>query len=360
MDLPNIHQGKSTEGRISLPTLQSAADPTFVSCCTSINLCSPRRRNASDLQHIVTAVGSRSVSSAQKFIDDILASTESKDATPYGSYDEVFADKDVDAVYIGTPHTMHYENTKAALLAGKHVLCEKHPIAYKLQEVIFSGKYGKVKRIFADLSVNMEPDQRELTDRMIAPELGGGGLLDLGPYPMTMLLMHQHPDNKTKAAPSSIVGHMVPYARTGVDGHSTWIMEWKDVGVAINTASITTQMSTETAVIIQLESAEVHIDFPTYRPQGFTVIERSSKQSPKEGENPALEKTHYDCPIPETDGRGMQYQADEVARCIRDGKKESERCNLAESRIVMHVFDEVRRQGKYPVREGKAGPSKSF
>ncbi|KAJ9127671.1 hypothetical protein QFC24_001081 [Naganishia onofrii] len=176
----------------------------------------------------------------------------------------------------------------------------------------------------------------------------------------TMLLMHQHPDNKTKSGPSSIVGHMVPHERTGVDGTSTWILEWKGLGVAICTASITTQMSTETAAIIQLESAEVHIDFPTYRPQGFTVIARPSKESPAEGDLITHEKTHYDCPIPETDGRGMQYQADEVARCIRDGKKESERCDLAESRIVMHVFDEVRRQGGYPVKEGKAGPSKGL
>ncbi|KAJ9127672.1 hypothetical protein QFC24_001082 [Naganishia onofrii] len=83
-------------------------------------------RNASDIRHVVTAVGSRSVPSAQKFIDDVLSSTtDSKSATPHGSYDDVFGDKNVDVVYIGTPHTMHYENTKAALLAGKHVLCEK-------------------------------------------------------------------------------------------------------------------------------------------------------------------------------------------------------------------------------------------
>jgi predicted dehydrogenase len=173
-----------------------------------------------------------------------------------------------------------------------------------------------------------------------------------------MLLMHQHPDNKTKAGPSSISGHMIPYKRTGVDGHSTWILEWEDIGVAICTASITTQMSSETSVIVQLDSAEVHIDFPTYRPEGFTIVERPSSAAPKEGEVPAVKRIRYDCPIPETDGRGMQYQADEVARCIRDGKKESERCDLAESRIVMHVFDEVRRQGGYPVKEGKAGPSK--
>ncbi|KAJ9118848.1 hypothetical protein QFC24_006047 [Naganishia onofrii] len=410
-NLSNFYQGK---------LVAASSEQTLLICDVLMLLIRPSRisRNASDVQHIVTAVGSRSIPSAQKFINDILSSsTESKSATPYGSYDGVFADKNVDAVYIGTPHTMHYENTKAALLAGKHVLCEKvsdcgelsagrvlgglalmlpvtsspaqpftfdlteldelikiakekhlflmeavwtrfHPIAYKLQEIIFSGKYGKVKRIFADLSMNIKPDEKELTDRMIAPELGGGGLLDLGPYPMTMLLMHQHPDNKTKASPSSISGHMIPYKRTGVDGHSTWILEWEDIGVAICTASITTQMSSETSVIVQLDSAEVHIDFPTYRPEGFTIVERPSSAAPKEGEVPAVKRIRYDCPIPETDGRGMQYQADEVARCIRDGKKESERCDLAESRIVMHVFDEVRRQGGYPVKVGKAGPSK--
>jgi hypothetical protein len=47
----------------------------------------------------------------------------------------------------------------------------------------------------------------------------------------------------------------------------------------------------------------------------------------------------------------------EVARCIRDGKLESERCNLAESRIVQSVFDEVRKQGGYlgGNAKGKAG-----
>jgi hypothetical protein len=175
-----------------------------------------------------------------------------------------------------------------------------------------------------------------------------------------MLLLQQHPDNKSHAAPSSITGHMVPYARTGVDASTTWIVEWKDLGVAVCTASMTTVMSLERSVIIQLESAEIHIDFPTYRPEGFTILERPSNKSPSEGEKVNIKRTHVDCPIPAGAGRGMQYQADEVARCIRDGKLESERCSLAESRIVMHVFDEVRKQGKYPVTQGKAGPPKGL
>lgn len=171
-----------------------------------------------------------------------------------------------------------------------------------------------------------------------------------------MLLMHQHPDNKDKSPPSSIFGTMIPYPRTGVDAHSTWILEWANLNsIAICTASITTQMSTARSVSIQLDRAEITIDFPTYRPEGYSILEYPAPRSWTEEQPPPGEPVHYDCPIPETDGRGMQYQADEVARCIRDGKTESERCDLTESRIVMQVFDEVRRQGKYPVKEGKAG-----
>lgn len=92
-------------------------------------------------------------------------------------------------MYIGTPHTFHHANAKAALLAGKNVLCEKpftfdvaeldelmaiakekklflmeavwtrfQPIAYAVQDVLKSGKLGQVKRMFADFSMNFEPD----------------------------------------------------------------------------------------------------------------------------------------------------------------------------------------------------------
>lgn len=171
-----------------------------------------------DVRHIVTAVGSRSLASAQKFIDSVLPNDpELRSACkPHDSYASVFAADDVDIVYIGTPHTYHYENTRDALNAGKHVLCEKpftfdlaeldelialarekkrflmeavwtrfHPIAYEVQRVIASGEYGPVWRVLADLSLDAGCDAREAHgDRMIDPELGGGSLLDLGPYPM--------------------------------------------------------------------------------------------------------------------------------------------------------------------------------
>jgi len=81
-------------------------------------------RNATDVKHTVKAVGSRSKESADKFINTVLPAELQSGATG-GTYEEVFANPEVDVVYIGTPHTFHYENTMDALNAGKHVLCEK-------------------------------------------------------------------------------------------------------------------------------------------------------------------------------------------------------------------------------------------
>jgi len=92
---------------------------------TSYSQRSPNNsRNATDVKHTVKAVGSRSKESADKFINTVLPSELQSGATG-GTYEEVFANPEVDVVYIGTPHTFHYENTMDALNAGKHVLCEK-------------------------------------------------------------------------------------------------------------------------------------------------------------------------------------------------------------------------------------------
>lgn len=337
-----------------------------------------KARNAGDVKHVVTAVGSRSKESAEKFIKSNIpedAQSLAKGAT----YAEVYANPEVDVVYIGTPHTMHYENTKDALNAGKHVLCEKpftfdleeldeliaiakkkklflmeavwtrfQPIAYELQDLVFSGKYGRVNRMFADLSIDFNPDQMPDEHRLINAELAGGGLLDLGPYPMvwSMLMMHQNPANKSRSGPSQVTGQMTLYKRTGVDLVSSWIMAWDDVGTSICTTSIVTQSTAKSSITIQLEKADICIDFPAYRPEGYTIMPKPSNEGDEtdgKDDKPIIKS----CPVPEVAGRGMNYQADEVARCIRDGKTESARCGLEESRIVQGVFDKVRKQGGY-------------
>ena len=78
---------------------------------------------ANDIEHAphasLYAIAARKLASAQAFADEFAI------AHTYGSYAELFADPNVDAVYIATPHSHHKDQAIAALRAGKHVLCEK-------------------------------------------------------------------------------------------------------------------------------------------------------------------------------------------------------------------------------------------
>lgn len=78
-----------------------------------------------------------------------------------------------------------------------------------------------------------------------------------------MLILHQHPDNKDRTPPSNVKGHMRIYERTGVDASSFWIVDWKDVGTAVCTSSIETQMG-DKCVTVEMEGATLSIDCKSY------------------------------------------------------------------------------------------------
>lgn len=83
----------------------------------------PETRNVKDIQHeIVAAASSSSADRASEFLKKVGASSSAK---AYGSYEELVADKNVDIIYVATPHSHHYQNAMLCLEAGKNVLCEK-------------------------------------------------------------------------------------------------------------------------------------------------------------------------------------------------------------------------------------------
>lgn len=130
----------------------------------------------------------------------------------YGSYDALFADPHVDIVYIGSPHSHHYQQAKQAILAKKHVLCEKPMTvnAAQAEELFALAKENNVVLAEATWTRYMPfvPALKQLLEqgaigiplsitcsfgfpvsdraRMASPELAGGALLDLGIYPLTM------------------------------------------------------------------------------------------------------------------------------------------------------------------------------
>lgn len=156
----------------------------------------------------LTAVGSRSLEKARAFAEKFGA------VKAYGSYEELAADKDIDLIYIATPHSHHYEHAKLCLSHNKNLLIEKAftvnarqarelidiaksknlliaeaiwtrymPSRFALDKILASGVIGEAKSLTANLGYD-----NIHTERMYKPELAGGALLDLGVYPINFAL----------------------------------------------------------------------------------------------------------------------------------------------------------------------------
>ncbi|MGH2968746.1 MAG: Gfo/Idh/MocA family protein, partial [Solirubrobacteraceae bacterium] len=159
----------------------------------------------------IVAVGSRTIQSAERFGEQF--------AIPHrhASYEDLVADPDVEAVYVATPHQLHFANAMLTLGAGKHVLVEK-PLAINAAEALelvqtartaglflmegmwtrFVPHIAEIRRLLADgalgqiVTVTADHGQwfaADPTHRLFAPELGGGALLDLGIYPVAFASM---------------------------------------------------------------------------------------------------------------------------------------------------------------------------
>ena len=155
----------------------------------------------------VLAIASRTAERAAQ------AAQELQIPRSYGSYEDLLADPDVEAVYIPLPNHLHAEWTRRAAAAGKHVLCEKplamdareaagmieacrdagvalmeafmyrlHPLWLRAHELVRGGAIGELEAIQASFSYrNVDP----ANIRNIA-EYGGGALMDIGCYPINV------------------------------------------------------------------------------------------------------------------------------------------------------------------------------
>ncbi|KAI0406293.1 hypothetical protein F4802DRAFT_606281 [Xylaria palmicola] len=349
-------------------------------------LCNPATRDVSDVAHKVVAVASsRSRDGAAAFLEKVNLAPEG--VKLYGSYAELVSDPDVDCVYVATPHSHHFQNTMLALQAGKNVLCEKaftvtasqarrlvetareknlflmeavwtryFPLSIKIRELVKSGAIGTVYRVIADNSVGNDGPDGTLTfpdeNRMVNIDLAGGALLDLGIYSLTWLfqiLYHLQPE-ADKERPRTLAA-VQKYGRTGADESTSVMLHFPGhgtTGVALTSLRLATNTDGKNgggpAIKIQGALGEIQVTGPAYRPTQYRVVR-------KEGGG---EVEVVDCPIPvdreRRFGMGMFWEADEVARCLRDGRKESATLPLDESIAIMDVMEAALEQGgvKYP------------
>jgi predicted dehydrogenase len=353
----------------------------------------PSTRQVSDVKHIVAAAASSSSASrAKQFLETCKCPSS---AAAYGSYKELVKDKNVDIIYVATPHSHHYQNTMLCLLNNKHVLCEKaftvnaaqakklvetakqknlflmeavwtrfFPLSTQIRNMIQSGDLGAIHRVIADLSFGQDVENtwgaNGAKHRMVNMDLAGGALLDLGVYPLTwcfQTLYHTVPSASRK--PPSVIASVETYA-TGADEKTSMLLTFPSApggkhtahGIALTNFRVATDpdghYTSGPAVRIQGTKGEIQVSGPAFRPTHYRFIPKEADLDPhpiKAGMNAKVQE--IDCPIP---GWGMFWEADECARCIRDGKMESEVMGWEESIVVMETMDQVRRQGgvRYP------------
>lgn len=230
----------------------------------------------------LVAVGSRTRESAERF------GREFHIARCHGSYEALLADPHLRAVYIATPHPMHAQWAINAMRAGKHVLCEKplgmnaaeaaaiieaarangvflmeafmyrcHPQTHKLVELLRKNVIGQVRLIQATFSFRGSANE---TGRLLSRELGGGGILDVGCYPVSLArLVTGVATGGTFAEPVDLkaVAHVGP---TGVDEWSAAVARFPgDILAQLGTG---VQVQQENTVRIYGSEGDIFIPFP--------------------------------------------------------------------------------------------------
>lgn len=289
----------------------------------------------------LVAVGSRTQASADKFGDEFGAPHR------YASYEGVANDRDVDAVYVATPHPLHHPNTIMCLNNRKAVLVEKpfamnaqqasemiatamgkkvflmeamwtrfFPAMARVRELIAEGAIGEPRMLQADFGFRAGFNPKS---RLFDPALGGGALLDVGIYPLSLASM-------IFGKPSSIAS-AATMAETGVDEQNAVLLSYPDGQIAICSSAARTNTPSEA----RIWGTDGSIFLPTrfWMPQGF-VLSRSGKPDEK-----------IDLPMT---GNGYNYEAEEVGRCLRAGMSESKVMPLDESLTLVQTMDTIRAQ----------------
>jgi predicted dehydrogenase len=226
----------------------------------------------------VVAIASRSIDKAR------TAATRFGIARAYGSYEELLVDAEVDAIYNPLPNHLHVPWSLRALEAGKHVLCEKpialnateasqliaaqartgllvqeaamvrtHPRWLGARDLVRSGRIGDLRAITAFFSYyNDSPDNVRNQ-----PGIGGGGLLDIGFYPITMSRFI------FETEPVRAIGLLERDPRFGVDRLASAILEFPQ-GHATFTCA--TQLVSHQALDIFGTRGRIAIEIPWSMP----------------------------------------------------------------------------------------------
>jgi predicted dehydrogenase len=290
---------------------------------------------------VLAGVASRSSASAEAF------AREQGVANAYGSYQALVDAHDIDLVYIATPHTEHAANALMALEAGKGVLCEKPftmnhaeadqvialaraknlflmeamwsrfmPALAEVRRIIATGEIGAVNQVTADFgfTANFDP-----AHRLFNRELGGGALLDLGIYPLSLAT--------ALLGPVASVTAQAEIGATGVDLNTGFTLRHEGGGVSSCACSITTHTPVE--LTVSGPGGFIRMNTRFHHAESIAV-------HPAEGAARTIATPFL--------GNGYVHEAIEAQRCWHAGLVESPGMTHAETLALMHVMDTIRAQ----------------
>lgn len=294
-------------------------------------------------EFILTAVYSRTMEKGQAFAAKYAG------ATIYTNLEDMVKSKDVDAIYIASPNSLHAEQAIMCLNHGKHVLCEK-PAASNSAElramieaarrndvllveamkstfmpnfaVIRDNLYkiGQVRRYFASYcqySSRYDAYRQGTVLNAFNPKFSNGSLMDLGVYclyPMVVLF----------GKPQSVqaVGVMLS---SGVDGEGSIVMKYEDMD----------------AVIMHSKIADSYLPAEIQGENGTMVIDKINQ--------PYQVKVHYrdgtveELTVPQV-YESMYYEVEEFINLLKNGERESRVNSHENSLAVAEIVEEARKQ----------------
>ena len=292
-------------------------------------------------QHELIAVHSRDAARGKAFAARVGAPAWHTDLP------SMLAREDIDAVYVAVPHPLHHPIAAAAIDAVKAVLLEKPftvtaveardlverartrgvflmeamwtrflPHMVQVRRLLAAGRLGDVRMVTAEHGVHFAHNPAH---RMFDPALGGGALLDLAVYPISFTSM-------VLGTPQSVTA-TATFTDTGVDAQTVVTLDHEGGRRAVTTSSMQVWMSNR--ALIAGDAARLEIDRSWLHPSAFTVTDRDGH----------VERHEF-----AVAGTGYRFQADEVARCVREGRLSSDAMPLDETCAVMETLDRAREQ----------------
>ncbi|KAJ3545824.1 hypothetical protein NM208_g2314 [Fusarium decemcellulare] len=264
------------------------------------------QRSDAKANHVVQAIGSSSLEKGQDFAAKHCPNAE---PTVYASYEQVYADQNVDCVYIGTPHAFHKKNCLDAISAGKNVLCEKpftinareatevldaarkkgvyvaeamwlrhRPMVLELRKVLFEQQaIGDVVMMTSQYALPVDINSLPPTSRYKDPGLGAGSLLDVGIYPLTWAIISLEEQSSDTSELPYITASQTHVG--GVEVTTSVILKYSSTGRhgILNSTFLTQAAAPDTVCRIQGSSGFVDIiGKDASHPSSFIIYRRSS------------------------------------------------------------------------------------